>query len=180
MISYKIKYEDLNGNEIEDEFYFNFNKIEAQKINFAYGDLAETYAVVRTLKEAGEIFDVILDIVYKAYGRKHADGVQFEKEDENGRPLWKAWSQTNAPSELVVKLMDNNIDGFQEFIQGTLPKAFLEQIKKQEAEDNQWSREDLLAMSEEDFNTKVGTDFRQMTPLQQQVAYQRKTATPAK
>ena len=71
-------------------------------------------------KDNETIFKVFKDMVLKAYGERTLDGKRFRKVDDNGRPLWVAFSETEAYSNLIMELATNTASAV-EFVNGVLP-----------------------------------------------------------
>ena len=127
MIKKTIKYEDYNGNEREEEFYFNLSNAELTKMELGVeGGLSERLKKVLATKDTPQILKVFEEIINKAYGVKSDDGKRFIKSKE----LLEEFTQTEAYSQLFVELATNE-NAAQEFILGTLPKKLSDEVKKQ-------------------------------------------------
>ena len=127
MIKKTIKYEDYNGNEREEEFYFNLSNAELTKMELGVeGGLSERLKKVLATKDTPQILKVFEEIINKAYGVKSDDGKRFIKSKE----LLEEFTQTEAYSQLFVELATNE-NAAQEFILGILPKELSDEVKKQ-------------------------------------------------
>ena len=127
MIKKTIKYEDYNGNEREEEFYFNLSNAELTKMELGVeGGLSERLKKVLATKDTPQILKVFEEIINKAYGVKSDDGKRFIKSKE----LLEEFTQTEAYSQLFVELATNE-NTAQEFILGILPKKLSDEVKKQ-------------------------------------------------
>ena len=127
MIKKTIKYEDYNGNEREEEFYFNLSNAELTKMELGVeGGLSERLKKVLATKDTPQILKVFEEIINKAYGVKSDDGKRFIKSKE----LLEEFTQTEAYSQLFVELATNE-NAAQEFILGILPKKLSDELKKQ-------------------------------------------------
>ena len=127
MIKKTIKYEDYNGNEREEEFYFNLSNAELTKMELGVeGGLSERLKKVLATKDTPQILKVFEEIINKAYGVKSDDGKRFIKSKE----LVEEFTQTEAYSQLFVELATNE-NAAQEFILGILPKKLSDEVKKQ-------------------------------------------------
>ena len=114
-----IKYVDYNGNEREEEFYFNLNKAEIAEMNLrASGNLVETYTKIVNAKDYNSLVDIFKDLIHKSYGVKSEDGRQFIKNEEE----FLKFAQTEAYSELFVKLA-SDADAAAKFFNGIIPSA---------------------------------------------------------
>ncbi|MBO7451145.1 MAG: hypothetical protein J6U54_12350 [Clostridiales bacterium] len=116
---YKItkKYEDFNGVEKEEDFYFNLTKADVLKMELSedggMDKRLERLIKTKDMKEAIKVFEGLL---LMAYGEKTDDG-RFIKNDE----IRARFTQSAAYSEIFTELaMDP--DKAQEFVNGVVPK----------------------------------------------------------
>lgn len=117
MLKETIKYEDYNGVEREEDFYFNLSKAELMEMELStVGGLTETITKIVNEKNAPAIVKIFKDLVLKAYGQKSADGKRFIKSDE----LRAEFEQTEAYSILFMKLA-TDADAAAKFINGIVP-----------------------------------------------------------
>lgn len=129
MYNMKIKYEDLDGNEINETFQFHYTKQELAEMNYNYEGGLEAH--IKKIQEAESVKDVIAlikDIVLGAYGKKSDDGKHFIKYTEDGRRLSDEFKQSEAFSECFMTLASNE-GKLTEFINGCLPKSMLKEIE---------------------------------------------------
>ena len=121
MIKKTIKYNDYNGVEREDAFFFNLTKAEITEmelsVNGGFGDQIKN---IIASKSTPEIIKIFKEEILKAYGEKTLDGKRFRKTDDNGRPLCIAFSETEAYSKLFMELATND-EAAAEFINGIMP-----------------------------------------------------------
>lgn len=133
MLSKTIKYTDYNDVEREETFLFNLSKAELMEMEMGTaGGMLETVKKIMNTDDTPSLVKIFKDIILKAYGEKSADGKRFIKFDENGQPLSRAFSETEAYSELFMELsMDAKKAA--EFINGIVPKNLEiseEEVKK--------------------------------------------------
>ena len=122
MLKKTIKYEDYNGIEREEDFYFNLTKAELMEMEMSTtGGLAEMIQNIVKAQDAPAIIKVFKDLVLKAYGEKSADGKRFMKVNEAGVPLSIAFSQTEAYSQLFMELA-TDAEAAANFVNGIVPK----------------------------------------------------------
>lgn len=120
MLKKTIKYTDYDGNEREEDFYFNLNKAELIQMNFsAEGGLENTLRKIVAEKDIKAVGELVRSIVLKAYGEKSFDGKRFMKSAEAA----KAFEETNAFSELYVELL-SDADNLASFVTASLPPEF--------------------------------------------------------
>lgn len=118
-----ITYEDFDGNEITETFYFNLNKAEVMEIQAKYqhGTFGREMETAIETEDFPTIYAEVTEVVQKAFGEKSADGKSFMKSPER-----RAWFVgTNAYAELIA-LMGSDEKETQKFIQETLPAGFVD------------------------------------------------------
>lgn len=121
MLKKTMTYTDYNGVERTEDFYFNLTKAEVMEMEMSTtGGLAEMIKRIVAAQDAPAIIKIFKDLVLKAYGEKSADGKRFRKVDENGRPLYVEFAQTEAYSMLFMELA-TDADAAAKFINGIVP-----------------------------------------------------------
>ena len=101
MLKEQIKYTDYDGNEQEDDFYFNITKAQ-----FVEMEISEKGGVMGMLQRIGATKDPIVimnfmkDFIRKSYGIKSEDGKSHIKKPE----ITEAFENTEAYSELFTHL----------------------------------------------------------------------------
>lgn len=126
MLKETMTYEDFNGEERTEDFYFNLTEAEVTEMQLSTnGGLAEMIQKIIKAKDIPAIISIFKDILLKAYGEKSADGKYFKKSKE----LSEAFSQTQAYSDLYMKLA-TDADAASAFINGLLPKKMAEEANK--------------------------------------------------
>jgi hypothetical protein len=126
MLKKTIKYDDYNGVERNEDFYFNLSKAELMEMEMSTtGGLTEMIDKVVKAQDAPAIIKIFKDLVLKAYGEKSADGKRFIKSKE----LATAFSQTEAYSILFMELA-TDATAAAEFVKGIVPADAVEQIDK--------------------------------------------------
>lgn len=123
----KIKYIDYDGNEREEEHYFNLSKAELIKwvtVNKDYtlDKVIDQLAKERDGKEIMRIFD---ELIYLSYGKKTLDGRRFVKTDE----VKREFMETEAYSSLFMELV-TDAKKAAEFISAIIPKDINSEIEK--------------------------------------------------
>ena len=117
MLKKTIKYKDFNGNEREEDFYFNLMQSEIAELELStVGGFTESIQKIIQTQDGPEIIKQFKKIILKSYGEKSADGKRVIKSDE----LSEAFSQTNAYSELFMELATDD-EAASAFIKGTVP-----------------------------------------------------------
>lgn len=117
--------------ELTEEFMFNLNKAELNKLNFSkQGGFGAWLETAKRSSDNQEVYEAFENLILTAYGVPSADGKRFIKSQE----LRDEFSQSNALGELIVELMSNP-GAAAEFFRGCLPKSIQEQIKANEAKE---------------------------------------------
>lgn len=119
MIKWKIKYVDYNGDEQEEDFYFNLNKAEVMEMDLsANGAYSEYLQRIVDQRDGKKIAEEFKRLILKSYGEKSPDGRRFVKSDEKSNEFM----QTEAYSELYMQLATEP-GAAEKFITGVLPKV---------------------------------------------------------
>ena len=117
MLKKTITYNDYNGVERTEDFYFNLTKAEVLEMEMsATGGLAEWIKRVVAAQDQPAIIKLFKDLILKAYGEKSADGRRFMKSEE----LKDSFAQTEAYSILFMELA-TDADKASEFVNGIVP-----------------------------------------------------------
>lgn len=117
-----ITYTDYDGNTREEEFYFNLNKAELMEMHLGKtGGLDNIVRRIIATQDQPGLLKIFKELILKAYGEKSLDGKYFEKEDEQGRPLYKKFERTEAYSVLFMELSSDENKAI-EFITNIMPK----------------------------------------------------------
>ena len=130
MLKKTITYNDYNGVERTEDFYFNLSKAELMEMEMSIsGGLTEMIEKIVATKDAPAIIKIFKELVLKAYGEKSADGKRFEK--KNGA-LAEAFAETAAYSQIFMELA-TDADKAAEFVNGIMPSDIAKQLPKDKA-----------------------------------------------
>ena len=131
MLKKTITYNDYNGVERTEDFYFNLSKAELMEMEMSIsGGLTEMIEKIVATKDAPAIIKIFKELVLKAYGEKSADGKRFEK--KNGA-LAEAFAETEAYSQIFMELA-TDADKAAEFVNGIMPNDIAKQLPKGKAD----------------------------------------------
>lgn len=122
-----ITYEDYNGVEITEDFFFNFNKAELMEMQ--YGVAGGLDAILKRIVATNDmpgLITIFKDLVLKAYGQKSADGRRFIKTPE----LRTEFEQTPAYSIIFMKYATDDKAGAK-FINNVIPADLAKEIAAQ-------------------------------------------------
>ena len=157
MLKKTIKYTDYNGVEREEDYFFNLSKAEIMEMQMTTnGGMTEMIAALIRSQNIPEITRIFKDIVLKSYGEKSVDGKRFIKVDDNGVPLSRYFSQTEAFSTLYVELASDAGEAAK-FINGIIPG------------DIEISEEEQKKMTEEIMNGNINNVISNMSKQNEEV-----------
>lgn len=126
MLKKTITYEDYNGVERKEDFYFNLSKVELTEMQMgADGGMSEYLQKIVDAKDSATIMEMFKTLILKAYGEKVDDGKRFKKSKE----LSEAFSQTPAYEVLYMELAFD-ADAAAKFVKGIVPADIAKQMDK--------------------------------------------------
>lgn len=112
-------YEDWNGMERTEDFYFNLSEAEITELQIGtVGGFAETIEKIINAKDQPELIKIFKDLVLMSYGEKTADGRHFRKNDE----VKNGFVDNPAYSIIFMELV-SDAEKAAEFINGIMPKS---------------------------------------------------------
>lgn len=118
MLKKTITYQDFNGVERTEDFYFNLNKAEVAEMEMKTpGGYAEMLQRIAKAQDGKSIIEEFKKLVLESYGVKSPDGRRFIKNDA----LREEFEQTNAYPEIFMELA-TDAEKASEFVNGIMPK----------------------------------------------------------
>lgn len=118
----KVRYTDLDGNVREETLRFRLSKAELIDMQLSeVGGLKQMIEKMIEEQDNVRLASYFKDLLLKSYGEKSLDGRSFVKMDENGKPLYIKFMQTEAYSEIYTWLLTGE-KAVIEFIDGIIPK----------------------------------------------------------
>ena len=94
-------YEDFDGNQRTEDFYFNLTKAEIMELEMGTtGGLTQMINKISAEQDSVRLIELFKKIILMAYGEKSPDGRRFIKSKE----ISEAFSQTPAYSDLFMEL----------------------------------------------------------------------------
>ena len=118
MLKKTITYEDFDGNQRTEDFYFNLTKAEIIEMEVSVdGGLSEALKKIVEDGDKKRIIEVLKDVIIKAYGVKSQDGTKFIKNDK----LREEFVNSAAYSEIFTELATNESAAVA-FVNGIIPK----------------------------------------------------------
>lgn len=145
MLKKSITFQDLDGNSITEDFYFNLNKAELIELETSTKlGLSETLQLIVKEDDKQKIIEYFKKIILMAYGIRSDDGRRFIKSQE----LRDSFEQSDAYSELFIEL-GTKADSAAAFINGIVPAAISKTIEEVEQKTvdkpiDTWTREELI------------------------------------
>lgn len=117
MLKKRIKYTDYNGEEREEDFYFNLSKAEIIEMELSTeGGMKNMIEKITDEKDMPKLIALFKRLIKMSYGEKSADGKRFVKSED----LSEAFTQTEAYSELFMELATND-NAAADFVNGIIP-----------------------------------------------------------
>lgn len=116
MLKKDITFEDIDGNEVTETFYFNLDRAEMLEMELRFGDkgLEEHFRKVVESNDRGAILDIYRYILSSTVGRRV--GKLFVKNEE----IRNEFMHGGAYAQMFMDLF-NNPNGIIEFFRGVLP-----------------------------------------------------------
>lgn len=119
MVKKTIKYLDYNGQEREEDFYFNLSKVELLEMEMSTeGGLENKIKKIVESNNKPEIVKYFKDIIKQSYGKKSEDGKRFIKDPKD----FEEFAQTEAYVNLFMELATNS-DAAANFVNGIIPQG---------------------------------------------------------
>lgn len=125
MLKKTIKYMDLEGNPVEDEFYFHLsmNDLLVWSEETGEGLLAELNAASNT-DHAPTILAVFRKVLARSVGKKTADGRSFDRDEATT----KAFINSDAYSSFLFELI-RDAGSAAEFVNKVIPKDLQDRLQ---------------------------------------------------
>ena len=119
MLKKTVTYEDFDGLQRTEDFYFNLTKAELVELELSLnGGLSQLLKKVIDEKDQAKIIEYFKKIVIGSYGVKSLDGRTFVKSDE----IRRDFASTAAYSEIFMELATNTQSAI-DFVNGIMPKG---------------------------------------------------------
>lgn len=131
MLSKTIKFEDWNGVEREEDFYFNLSESELMEMEMSTeGGFTNMMNRIIKRKDAPQLMQTFKNLILKSYGEKSDDGRRFIKSKE----LSDEFMQTPAYDALFMELC-TNADAASAFVTGIVPKKLADKAQSAEVQE---------------------------------------------
>lgn len=128
MLKKTIKFQDLDGNPLEEVFYFHLSKTKLVELDLEMpGGLKGIIERIIEEQDNLQIFKMFKMIIMRSYGERHADGRRFIQSEE----LSEAFLQTDAWEQMFLEFLTDATSGAM-FIQGIVPVDLVENMNVEE------------------------------------------------
>ena len=132
MLKKTITYEDYNGKERTEDFYFHMTKPKIMTLEYSVPGGLSNF-IDRALKRGDEkdVLDLINILIVNTYGVKSDDGRRFIQNDE----VATEFMESPAYEKFIFDVLDS-VENAEAFIQGVMPSdvaAAVAEAKKEEA-----------------------------------------------
>ena len=121
MFKKTVTYEDWNGVERTEDFYFNLTRVECAELEYGLGPnqtMTEYITDLINAQDMGVVIATIKKILLLSYGVKSSDGKRFIKNDDVRTAF-----QENPAFDQIYMDFATNAEYAAEFIAGIMPKA---------------------------------------------------------
>jgi hypothetical protein len=127
MLKREITYEDFNGDNVTETFYFNLSKPEIVELEVEHeGGFAKMMERIVESENVKQLIEEFKKIILLSYGKKSDDGKRFIKTEQ----LREEFSQSAAYSELFMELATDD-KAAANFIKAILPKDLATEVEAQ-------------------------------------------------
>lgn len=124
MLKKTIKYQDLDGNDLVEDFYFNLTKAELAEMELTTkGGFAESLQAIVDSEDGQLIIDTFKDIIRKSFGVRSEDGKRFMKAPH----YFEEFAETDAYSVLFMQLVTDAVASAA-FIRGIVPQELATKV----------------------------------------------------
>ena len=165
-----IRFNDLDGNLVEEEWWFEFHESDA--IDLPIFELDDPIAYLTSIfqeQNAAKLLRVMREMLFAAVGKRA--GSRLAK----GPEITAEFRDKGAYRQLFSDLIESE-DGGLGFIISLLPKHVQEKARAEAAAQvKTYTKEEKLAMTDEEFASVAGKDIQSMELEDMQIAMQRKT-----
>jgi hypothetical protein len=156
MIKKTLTYQDLDGNSVDEEFYFSLSMPEITMMEVSHSNGLEEYLqnIIKS-KDGAAIITAMQDMVAMSVGKRSENGRFVEKSSL----ITQSFMQSGAYEEFFLELV-TNADAASEFITGIVPKDMAARIESRTSGaevKKEYTTAELLQMSHEDFVKAVGS-----------------------
>jgi len=124
MLKKTITYEDFNGVEQTEDFYFNLSKTELTELELSVdGGMATWLKTIVATENASEMLNVMKKMILSSVGVKSTDGRHFVKNEEVRQNF------VSSPAfDILFMEVATDADKAAQFVKGIIPGEFSQSI----------------------------------------------------
>jgi hypothetical protein len=166
-----ITFEDLDGNEVTEEWYFSLAESDIAELPFMHDEnLDEVLTGIAKKKDSHAWMEILKMVILASVGKREDNLLVKDAKTK------RQFEYGGAYREFFSKLITAGDAGYG-FFQSTLPPRLLKQIEVQE--NREYTKDEMLAMSEEEFVAAFGSDEKKYSQEVLLVAFQRRNNSAA-
>ncbi|QPX71434.1 hypothetical protein SscP1EGY_36 [Streptomyces phage SscP1EGY] len=165
-----IRFIDLNGNPKEVDYWFSLGKTDAIELDFVHRKNPKQYLdSIAKNQETRSLMEVWKDILFRAVAKREGDYLVKNEQ------ILTEFRGSGAYEQLFNELAVSK-DGGADFFLSIMPQEVQQNAAAEAARVNRdYSNQELLDMSDEDFYLVAGTDkFSEMEKRFQLIAWERR------
>ena len=174
MLKKTIKYQDFDGNDVTEDFYFNLNKAEIAEMELSMeGGWSEYLTRIVESKDGGEVMGAFKYLITTSVGRRSEDGRRFVKNQD----IIDDFLQSNAYEAMFMEMITNT-NAAVEFVTGVVPKDLAEGMNVDEVQAKvleQPKEEDTRPAWERENRDPTKKELQEMSPEELREAFRRKS-----
>lgn len=127
MIKKTVTYEDFDGNERTEDFYFHLTEQELTEWELSVdGGLSGVLSRIMNSKDNKKLIEIFKDLLIRSYGVKTPDGRGFVKNQE----VLNDFIYTQAFSDIYMELATND-KAASEFVNGIIPAKLAAEARQE-------------------------------------------------
>jgi hypothetical protein len=166
-----IRFRDLDGNLVEQDWYFSLGTTDALEMGLvSHEDVAAYLNDVLKSRDSLKLLEAWKELLFRSVGWR--EGNLLVK----GAEVIREFKQGGAFEQLLSELLEAE-DAGAEFFLAIMPDDVQEKIA--EHKNRRYSKEELLAMTDDEFAQIAGDDESEMSREFLMIAIQRKSAKAA-
>jgi hypothetical protein len=166
-----IRFRDLDGNFVEQDWYFSLDKTDTLEMGLIHNeDVSHFLNNVIMSRDSLQLLRVWKDLLIRSVGERQG---RLLVKDDNIR---REFRQGGAYEQLLMELVESDDTGAGFFL-SIMPDEIQNMINEEQA--REYSREELLSMTDEEFSRVAGDDESRMSRKHLMISLQRKITKAA-
>lgn len=171
-----ICFKDLDDQDVKQDWYFSLDKADIVEMDIIHEHSGSEEDVMKYLqsilkeKRSRELLDLWKELLFRAVGKRV--GSLLVKDEEAVREFRYGGAYRQFFSEIIEMP-----DAGSAFFLSIMPTDVQAKVAEQQA--RLYSKDELLAMTDEEFAEVAGTDVTEMSKEHMQIAFLRKTSKAA-